>query len=314
VAGGQRVRSFLFYSSLLVFFAGLPFILTFALGFQFDRKTFKFTKTGLLVLKTNPPGASVTLNDKLLNEKTPATLNELLPGDYRFSLELEGYYPYSADVQISPGKVTKLERIILFPLRFDVPQLNQDVVSYFWLDESKANIYFIDTDTNAVFRSDLHGEHFKSIATFIPILPFSKKWELSPDRTKLMYHNWRQIGIVYLEPDEQQFLAKPAFVLNCPDNTLNNVFWYSDSYHLILLGDKRIEVLEARPDSSPLTILKLNKKRSVGFYDTRADTLYFQDSQLAQDNKSYDNVYKLELNKKLFNFQDLIKIKQNEQQ
>jgi len=61
----QRIRAILFYLSVVIFLMGLPFILSFALGYNFDRRTFKFTKTGLLVLKTQPSGASVYLDEKL---------------------------------------------------------------------------------------------------------------------------------------------------------------------------------------------------------------------------------------------------------
>ncbi len=113
----QKVRAFLFYLSVFIFLAGLPFILPFALGYKFDRRNFKFSKTGLIVIKTQPQGASIYFDKKLINDKTPATLNELLPGTYNMRLELERYYPWHDDINVEAGKVTRLEKVILFPLR-----------------------------------------------------------------------------------------------------------------------------------------------------------------------------------------------------
>lgn len=35
----QKIRAILFYLSLIIFLAGLPFILSFALGYKFDAQT-----------------------------------------------------------------------------------------------------------------------------------------------------------------------------------------------------------------------------------------------------------------------------------
>ena len=68
----QKIRGALFYLSFVAFFAGLPFILSFALGYKFNPQTWKFYRTGLIYLKTQPEGARIYLNDKLIPEKTPA--------------------------------------------------------------------------------------------------------------------------------------------------------------------------------------------------------------------------------------------------
>ncbi len=108
----QRIRAILFYLSVLIFLMGLPPILSSTLGYNFDKRTFKFTKAGLIVLKTQPQGASVYLDKKLLSFKTPATINELLPGKYELKFEMDKYYPWSGEVEVGAGKVTRLEKII----------------------------------------------------------------------------------------------------------------------------------------------------------------------------------------------------------
>ncbi|MGE5197487.1 MAG: PEGA domain-containing protein, partial [Deltaproteobacteria bacterium] len=188
----QKLRAFLFYVSVLVFLAGLPFILSFALGYKFDRRAFKFTKTGLIVLKTQPPGASIYFNEKLLNDRTPVTLNELLPGTYNIRLELENYYPWEDDIGVEAGKVTRIEKIIFFPLRPNVKQLNKEKISIFWIDPEKDNIYYVNQDEGYIYKSDLNGDHYEKIASFPEILPAPVKWKSSPDREKILYFNERQ--------------------------------------------------------------------------------------------------------------------------
>lgn len=307
----QRIRGYLFYLSVFIFLIGLPFILSFALGYKFDRRAFKFRKTGLLVLKTQPAGASIYLDDKLLNVKTPATISELLPERYNLRLETEEHYPWLNEVSIDAGKVTRLEKIILFPLRPDIKQLNRERLSSFWVDEERAIIYYINPEDSGIYKSDLEGRAQERIADFLTLQPAAVKWKLSPDKRKLLYFNARQIGITYLEHEGGAPL-KPPFVLNYPEDRIIDIFWHSDSYHLVLAGRKTIEALEAEPEASSVALVNLNKRNTSCFYDVSTDTLYFLDSQKAADGNLYDNLYKLELNARGFPLQELIKLKTNE--
>ncbi len=307
----QRIRAILFYLSVVIFLIGLPFILSFALGYKFDRRTFKFTKGGLLVLKTQPSGASVYLDEKLLNVKTPVTVAELLPGRYSLRLELEKYYPWINEVNVDAGKVTRLEKIILFPLRSNIKQINTERLSSFWVDEERSVIYYINPEDDGIYKTDLEGRGSERITDFLPLQPAAIKWKLSPDKKKLLYFNAHQIGIVYLEPQNKPYLDSP-FILNYPDDRIIDVFWHSDSYHLILAGRKSIEAQEAEPHAGPVVLVNLNKRNTSCFYDTRSDTLYFLDSERAADGNIYDNLYKLELNTRAFSFQELMKLKSDE--
>lgn len=307
----QRIRAVLFYLSVFIFLTGLPFILSFALGYKFDRRIFKFTRTGLLVLKTQPSGASVYLDEKLWNSKTPATITELLPGRYHLRLELEKHYSWFNEVNVDAGKLTRLEKIILFPLRSNIKQLNVERLSCFLVDEEHNELYYINPEDNSVFKSDLEGHNPQRIAGLLPLEPSAVKWKLSPDRKKLMYFNVSQIVIVSLKQEDSRVLDVP-FSFAYPEDRIIDVFWHSDSYHLILVGRKNIEALEAEPGALPLTLVTLNKRNTLCSYDMHSDSLYFLDSQKAADGNFYDNLYKLELNARAFLLQDLINLKANE--
>lgn len=303
----QRVRAFLFYLSLSIFLIGLPFILSFALGYKFDPRTFKFTKTGLMVLKTQPQGASIYLDGKLFNEKTPTSINELLPARYNVRLELERHYPWVDSVNVERGKITRLDKIILFPLRSNIKHLNKYKISSFWVDEERERIYYINQEENIIYRSDLEGQSFKEIGILPKVSSLPKKYKISPDKERLLIFNQHQIAAAYLEPRNTTASTQAPFVLNYSDRKVCDVFWHSDSYHLIVITNKNIEVLEAKPHTEPVNLVNLNKKNIVAFYDDAKDTLYFMDSQKAADGKFYDNVYELELSSKSYSFQELIK-------
>jgi len=299
---GPEIRACLYYISVAVFLIGLPFILAFSLSYKFDRRSFKFTRTGIISIKTQPPGATVILDGKKLVDKTPLSIPELLPGIHTLTLELDGYYPYDRQVEVERGGVTRLEKVILFPLRPDTQQVNKEKISFFLLDEGHSSIYYINKDENMLFRSDMDGEHFEEVCSFKPITPLPRKWVLSPDRSRVAFFNERQVGIIELPQGKKKPSTAQTVILNFPKDVINDMFWYADSYHFILICRKRIIICEARSDAIPVGLVNLTKRNSTGFYDPRSDSLYFMDSQQAPDGNIYDNLYRLELRNRVYQF------------
>ena len=310
----QKIRGVLFYASCLVFFLGLPAILTYTMGYRFDRRAWSFTRTGLISLKSVPAGASVYLDKVLLKEKTPCSINEVMPGAHNIELSLDGYYPYSSDINVLPSKVSRMEKIILFPLIPDVQKLNKENISSFWVDEERNLVYYINLSENLVYKSDLDGEHFKQVTGFIPLRLSPKKWLFSPDREKLLYFNAHEVGMINLQPEGELLPQDSQFVINYSPDSIQDIFWHADNYHLIVVGEKKISMLEAKPGAEPFFLVNLNKRNTSVFFDSREEIIYFSDSQRAEDGRFYDNIYKLELKAKLSPFRDLIRLKPNEQE
>ncbi|MFA4984583.1 MAG: PEGA domain-containing protein [Candidatus Omnitrophota bacterium] len=309
----QRIRGVLFYASVAVFFVFLPFVLSSALGYRFDRRNFKFTRSGLIFIKTQPAGASVYLNGKLLNDKTPVTINELLPGRYRIRLELERYYPWSDEVTVEAGKATPLDKIILFLLRPNVKQVNRDRFNSFWIDEERQAVYYISKEENALYKSDLAGERYQKLADLIGFSTPALKYKISFDRNRILYCNNGQLAVTDINPDDR-FHRGAFFVINEPDSEdwILDAFWHSDGYHIITVRKNHIDVIEARPGAKAVALTRLNNKNTSAFYDVRNDTLYFLDLEEAADGNTYDNLYKIELSPWIFPWQDLIKRRHNE--
>jgi len=303
----QKIRALLFYISLFMFLGGLPFILSFALGYKFNSRTFKFTKAGLIVLKTQPQGLRVYLDGKLLQQTTPATIDELLPGEYAVRLELENYYPWSARVTVEAGKVTRLDKIMLFAQRTHIRQLSRQQFSSFWADALNNTIYYFNEKEPSIYKSGLDGEQFEKIADLPQITPPAAKWVLSADREQLLYFNRQQIAVAYLAGLNAPQAAEDSFILNYPGRNIIDAFWHSDNYHIILISAKNIEVLEAEPGAVPLVLVTLNKRNTSGYYDIKTDMLYYIDSQRASDGNLYDNLYKIHLGSRLYPLHELMR-------
>ncbi|MGD0337108.1 MAG: PEGA domain-containing protein [Candidatus Omnitrophota bacterium] len=310
MSGEQKIRAFLFYLSVLVFFVALPFILSFALGYKFDPRTFKFTKTGIIAIKSEPAGADIYLQDKLLDEKTTTSITELLPGQYNVRVELVKHYPWQGEVSVRAGQVTRIENIILFPLRPLIKQLNKAKISLFWADFVNHRLYYVDRQDNIIYTSDLGGERFEMTGVLPQDSAQLKGWKVSADREKLICFNPREVLIIPLSAGTD----KSPIILEHPNSRVLDIFWHADSYHFILVTDKKIEVCEAKEKAVAVALVTLNKKNTPAFYDPDNDALYFLDSQAGSDGKLYDNVYKLELGRQNYSIQELIKPPSNNEQ
>jgi hypothetical protein len=308
----QRVRGALFYLSVLLFFTGLPFILSFALGYKFNPHTLKFVKTGLIYVKTQPAGAKIYLNGKLFPEVSPASMQELVPGAYKITLELARHYPWKGEVDVEAGKVSRIDKVILFPARPDLEQLNREKFSTFNIDIGKKVVYYLDPENKVVYRSNLDGSNFEDVASLPETFTQIDGWDISTDKRKLFIYNHHQISVVFFDnPGDYEYSNPPVFI-DYPQEKINKVFWHSDSYHLIVLTDKHIQVIEARAKALPVNLVELNKEGPAAFYDDKTDTLYFSDSQRSSEGNFYNNLYKLELSTALYSLEKLIKKKTNE--
>ncbi|MDD5725473.1 MAG: PEGA domain-containing protein [Candidatus Omnitrophica bacterium] len=302
----QKIRFSLFFLSVLVFFLGLPLILFFAFGYKFDNRSLKFVKTGLIFVKTQPAGARIYFNGKLLTEKTPTSMQELLPGTYRISLEMEQHYPWKGEVEVEAGKVSRMDKIILFPVRPNLQQLNQESFNLFFVDPDKKSIYYLDQGKGVVYRSGLDSGIFEDVASLPDKFEPINGWAVSPDRRKLFVFNQRQIGVVFFDNRENYEYPVSPVLLDYRREKVAAAFWHSDSYHLVVLTDKHIQVIESRPGALPVNLVELNNAEKAAFYDFKEDVLYFSDAQRSPDGEIYNNLYKLELHSNLYSLERLI--------
>lgn len=124
-----------FRDSLLPIFIILFIFLTaitslYASGYKFNlswpiRFNRLLQKTGVLIVETKPTQAVVYLNDKpqqnlSLNPwkkdylTTPAKVRNILPGEYKLRLEVDGYWPYTQKITINSGETTFVKDVNLF--------------------------------------------------------------------------------------------------------------------------------------------------------------------------------------------------------
>ncbi len=100
-----KLRVLIFLSTILVVGVFGTFVSFYARGYRFNLKTQKFLPNGILVIKSEPDGASVFVNGEL---KTATNANiSISPGTYDIEVKKEGFFPWSKRLTIEKEIVTQ---------------------------------------------------------------------------------------------------------------------------------------------------------------------------------------------------------------
>lgn len=91
---------------VILFLITTPILVLYARGFQIDWNTYKFVKTGAMVIKTHPTKATVFLNNRLKSTETPLNLRFLPPADYEVRIEKDGYQTWTKRLTVRSQLVT----------------------------------------------------------------------------------------------------------------------------------------------------------------------------------------------------------------
>jgi hypothetical protein len=118
-----KTRLLIFLIGILIVGAVGTFVSYYARGYRLDLKTLKFQPNGILVIKSEPDGASVYI-DGDLKTATNATIS-LSPGIYDVEVEKDGYFNWYKRLTIDKEIVTQADVSLfrnvpsLTPLTFD---------------------------------------------------------------------------------------------------------------------------------------------------------------------------------------------------
>jgi len=100
-----KIRIFVFLLTILIVGAAGVFISFYARGYRFDLTAWKFQPNGILVVQSEPTGASVYINNDLRGA-TNANIS-LPPGTYDVEVKKDGYFPWYKRLTIQKEIVTQ---------------------------------------------------------------------------------------------------------------------------------------------------------------------------------------------------------------
>ncbi len=126
-------RKILFYLFFALYLVLCPIIILYAFGYIFTPKVEEgFAKTGLIHIETLPGNASISIANRRYSERTPATVRNLLPGQYAMKILLRGFRPWVRTVAVEPGKAVNFEKVLLVPLSVKTRTLISEPFADLW--------------------------------------------------------------------------------------------------------------------------------------------------------------------------------------
>jgi hypothetical protein len=121
------MRKPLFAVFLALYVVVLPFLLTYALGYDLVAiARGRFVRTGGVFVASTPPHAVLTMDGKEQQRRTPLSVISLPTGVHAATLQLDGFRPWVRSLKVKPGEVTVVEDALLIPLKWQQKFLSTD--------------------------------------------------------------------------------------------------------------------------------------------------------------------------------------------
>ncbi|MBF0522583.1 MAG: PEGA domain-containing protein [Candidatus Omnitrophica bacterium] len=117
------IRRILFFIFLATYLIACPLLILYSFGYIFIPIKQGLTQTGLIYLSSTPKGADVYLEKSHYRQKTPTTINGLIPGNYKITLKQKGYQPWVQTVLVDVGKAAAFKNILLVPKMWPVENI-----------------------------------------------------------------------------------------------------------------------------------------------------------------------------------------------
>ncbi len=109
----RRVFLWVFF---ITFVALAPAVVFYTAGYRWNPKKGAIERNGTLIIDTAPKGATIILNGKTLEDRTPVTIQNVAPGTYTIRLEYKDYHPWEKTLEVKAERVTFANNIRLWPV------------------------------------------------------------------------------------------------------------------------------------------------------------------------------------------------------
>jgi len=137
-----KKRRILYSFFLAIFFTIAPILILYTSGYRYDFEYNRIIETGSLVVRTDPEQATITMDGNLMNQKSPAIINTILPGEINLLVEKDGYIPWEKEITIYPKVSAFQEDIKLYPKK-DPIKISEDVVDRYWINGKQNKIAYL---------------------------------------------------------------------------------------------------------------------------------------------------------------------------
>lgn len=291
-----RTRYVIIFIFFVIFFVSATVLLKYAVGYRYNFKKNSWQKTGVLVIESVPKNASIFLNGELQEEKTPAKIMNLFPGDYSVKLQKTNFYDWEKNITIDPNLTTFVQNVALFKKNQTPVLLSDKIIEFSKLFPNKKEmIFFVKSKTGFnlwLFNFDAKEEKFLASFSLNQLTQINNIFFNDSEKKILIEGNNILGKINYLVLNIEK--PKEIIVLNELIPNIQKVKWHIQN-DKILYG-----VVEAKNQSSIVQINLKDKKITPVVFETMNILDYFVNEKFIYylTLNSENNIFLKQANKK----------------
>ncbi len=107
-------RTTLFFLFLFAFLVSAPLLVLYTAGYRLDLSNGRIVHTAALNISSLPRNASVSIDDTLMPDRTPAVFDRIVPGEHEVKLEKDGYLPWVKKVTFQSKEAVIIQDVVMF--------------------------------------------------------------------------------------------------------------------------------------------------------------------------------------------------------
>lgn len=215
----MKLKRIILWVFLIISFSiTASFILIEANGYRIDWQQKRFEKTGTIVINGSPRNSIVKLNNQVVAENIPNSINKLLPETYDIEIIKSGMQGWSKTVQVKPGQAVYLEHVLLFLLEPKPEKIDTIEISKLEsnnIEQAKR----ITLKENEIWLDDVFVTRLSN-----PII----NAVLGPDKYHIIFQLGSAIYAIDLDGSNQKTLVKLSSDQKSPMFTSGNNLIFSD--------------------------------------------------------------------------------------
>lgn len=112
-------RKIIFYLFLAIYCILCPILIMYSFGYILNPVNKEIAQTGLVHIETIPAGADIFLERSHYKYKTPASITNLVPGQYQITIKLKGHRLWTHEVLVEEGQSSAFNNVLLLPEKLD---------------------------------------------------------------------------------------------------------------------------------------------------------------------------------------------------
>jgi hypothetical protein len=164
---GLKTRRFIAISFIALFVVAAPLLILYTAGYRYNVKKQAVSRTGSMVIETEPKNATVSLSNVDEEYTTPLRLTDVFPNQYDITVTKDGYYSWHKQLTVESQLTTFAEDIILFK-QSEPEQLMSEPVTAMYTADNKDEAILVLEDTEGM-QSLMHYTFEDREATPLPL-------------------------------------------------------------------------------------------------------------------------------------------------